>query len=101
VKECGGYLVGDRLVYQSQHLEEGEAERAPAAVEHPSARGQTRGSAGQQSRGGPRQPGMQGSHSRRGKLARKAFVSPHHGNRGKGKGQFPFFCATSVSVTVT
>lgn len=35
---------------------------------------------------------------RRGKLARKAFVSPHH---GKGKGQFPFFCATSVSVTVT
>ena len=57
VKECGGYLVGDRLVYQSQHLEEGEAERAPAAVEHPSARGQTRGSAGQQSRGGPRQPG--------------------------------------------
>jgi hypothetical protein len=92
VKECGGYLVGDRLVYQSQHLEEGEAERAPAAVEHPSARGQTRGSAGQQSRGG-RAP-----HSRRGKLARKAFVSPHH---GKGKGQFPFFCATSVSVTVT
>ena len=57
MKECGGYLVGDRLVYQSQHLEEGEAERAPAAVEHPSARGQTRGSAGQQSRGGPRQPG--------------------------------------------
>jgi hypothetical protein len=90
VKECGGYLVGDRLVYQSQHLEEGEAERAPAAVEHPSARGQTRGSAGQQSRGGPRQPGRDSW--------RKAFVSPHH---GKGKGQFPFFCATSVSVTVT
>jgi len=46
--------------------------------------------------------GMQGCalpHSRRGKLARKAFVSPPH--HGKGKGQFPFFCATSVSVTVT